>query len=151
QFPSAGLPNVPVELMLLPSWFPLNVYSMSSWARETVVPILLLMANPPHARIAAEEAVGELWLREPRDEDVRFVRSSELASWTNAFLGIARVLDGLGRGRWKPLRGRAIARAIEWILRRQDSTGQWGGIQPPMLNCVLALTQMGFAVDHPAV
>src|SRR6185436_4082369 len=45
----------------------------------------------------------------------------------------------------------AAAWAIEWILRRQDSTGQWGGIQPPMLNCVLALTQMGFAADHPAV
>jgi squalene-hopene/tetraprenyl-beta-curcumene cyclase len=151
EFPSAGLPNVPVELMLLPSWFPLNVYSMSSWARETVVPILLLMANPPRARIAAEEAVGELWLREPRDEDVRFARSNELVSWTNAFLGIDRALDRLGRSPWKPLRRRAIARAIEWILRRQDSTGQWGGIQPPMLNCVLALTQMGFAVDHPAV
>ncbi len=151
QYPAAGLPNVPVELMLLPSWFPLNIYSMSSWARETVVPILLLMTNPPRCRIAAEESVGELWLREPRDEDVRFARSNELVSWTNAFLGIDRALDRLGQSPWKPLRRRAIARAIEWILRRQDSTGQWGGIQPPMLNCVLALAQMGFASDHPAV
>jgi squalene-hopene/tetraprenyl-beta-curcumene cyclase len=72
-------------------------------------------------------------------------------SWANLFLGVDRALDRLGRVPWKPLRRRAIARAIEWILRRQDSTGQWGGIQPPMLNCVLALTQMGFAIDHPAV
>jgi squalene-hopene/tetraprenyl-beta-curcumene cyclase len=151
QFPAAGLPNVPVELMLMPSWFPLNIYSMSSWARETVVPILLLMTNPPRCRVAPEEGIGELWLREPRDEDVRFPRSNELVSWANAFLGVDRGLDRLGRSPWKPLRRRAIARAIEWILRRQDSTGQWGGIQPPMLNCVLALTQMGFAADHPAV
>ena len=151
QFPAAGLPNVPVELMLLPSWFPLNIYSMSSWARETVVPILLLMTNPPRVRIAAEEAVDELWLRAPRDEDVRFPRSNELVSWANAFVGIDRALDRIGQSPWKPLRRRAIARAIEWILRRQDSTGQWGGIQPPMLNCVLALTQMGFAAEHPAV
>jgi squalene-hopene/tetraprenyl-beta-curcumene cyclase len=151
QFPAAGLPNVPVELMLLPPWFPLNIYSMSSWARETVVPILLLMTNPPQARLAAEETIGELWLRPPADADVRFPRSRELVSWANLFLGIDGALGRVGRSPWKPLRRRAIARAIEWILRRQDSTGQWGGIQPPMLNCVLALTQMGFAQDHPAV
>ena len=151
QFPAAGLPNVPVELMLVPSWFPLNIYSMSSWARETVVPILLLMTNPPQCRIASEETLGELWLRPPADDDVRFARSPELVSWANVFLGIDRGLTRLGQSPWKPLRRRAIARAIEWILRRQDSTGQWGGIQPPMLNCVLALTQMGFSADHPAV
>ena len=151
QYPAAGIPNIPVELMLLPPWFPLNIYSMSSWARETVVPILLLMTNPPQARLGDGEGVGELWLTPPTDRDVRFARSPELVSWTNAFLAIDRTLDRLGSIPWKPFRRRAVARAIEWILRRQDSTGQWGGIQPPMLNCVLALTQMGFAADHPAV
>jgi squalene-hopene/tetraprenyl-beta-curcumene cyclase len=151
QFPAAGIPNLPVELVLMPPWFPLNLYSMSSWARETVVPILLLMTNPPVGRLAREETLDELWARPPRDEDVRFARSPELASWANVFLGVDRALGRLGRVPWKPLRRRAIARAIEWILRRQDSTGQWGGIQPPMLNCVLALQQMGFASEHPAI
>src|SRR5262249_33671989 len=52
QYPAAGIPNVPVELMLVPSWFPLNIYGMSSWARETVVPILLLLTNPPACRLS---------------------------------------------------------------------------------------------------
>jgi len=151
QYPAAGIPNMPVELVLMPPWFPLNIYAMSSWARETVVPILLLMTNPPQGRLAPEEGVSELWVRPPRDEDVAFHRSPELVSWANFFLAADRALTQLGRSPWKPLRRRAIARAIEWILRRQDSTGQWGGIQPPMLNCVLALTQMGFAADHPVV
>ncbi|MGH7896120.1 MAG: squalene--hopene cyclase, partial [Candidatus Binatia bacterium] len=151
QYPAAGIPNMPIELMLMPPWFPLNIYAMSSWARETVVPILLLMTNPPRAQLAPEEGVSELWLRPPRDEDVRFRRSPELVSWANVFLAADWALTELGKSPWKPLRRRAVARAIEWILRRQDSTGQWGGIQPPMLNCVLALTQMGFAADHPVV
>jgi squalene-hopene/tetraprenyl-beta-curcumene cyclase len=109
------------------------------------------MTNPPQGRLASEETLDELWLRPASDDDVRFTRSPELASWSNVFLGLDRVITQAGKSPWKPLRRRAIARAIEWILRRQDSTGQWGGIQPPMLNCVLALTQMGFAVDHPAV
>jgi squalene-hopene/tetraprenyl-beta-curcumene cyclase len=151
QFPAAGVPSMPIELALMPSWFPLNIYAMSSWARETVVPILLLMTNPPQVRLAPDETVDELWVRPPRDEDVRFRRSPELVSWANTFLAADRALTVLGRSPWKPLRRRAIARAIEWILRRQDATGQWGGIQPPMLNCVLALVQMGFAPEHPAV
>jgi len=151
QYPAAGLPNIPIELMLMPSWFPLNIYSMSSWARETVVPILLLMANPPASRLTPEERLDELWTKPPTSADVAFPRSPELVSWANGFLGVDRVLTRLGKSPWKPLRRRAVAKAIEWILRRQDSTGQWGGIQPPMLNCVLALTQMGFAPDHPAV
>jgi squalene-hopene/tetraprenyl-beta-curcumene cyclase len=142
---------MPVEVMLLPSWFPINIYALSSWARETVVPILLLMVNPPRGRIDVAEGLAELWVRPPRDEDVRFARSPELASWANFFLAVDHALARLGKSPWKPLRRRAIARAIEWILRRQDATGQWGGIQPPMLNCVLALTQMGFAPEHPVI
>ena len=30
QFPWAGLPAMPVELMLLPSWCPINIYALSS-------------------------------------------------------------------------------------------------------------------------
>src|SRR5262249_6746643 len=47
QFPWWGLPAMPVEVVLLPPWFPLNIYAMSSWARETVVPLTVLMAKQP--------------------------------------------------------------------------------------------------------
>src|SRR3989454_528058 len=47
QFPWAGLPALPVELVLLPPWFPINIYAMSSWARGTVVPLALLAAHRP--------------------------------------------------------------------------------------------------------
>jgi squalene cyclase len=44
-----------------------------------------------------------------------------------------------------------MARAEKWILDRQDRNGGWGGIQPPMLNCVMALRTIGYADDHPAM
>ena len=65
QFPWAGLPAMPVELVLLPPWFPINIYAMSSWARETVVPLTVLMAKQPHVRDRARRGVDELWLRPP--------------------------------------------------------------------------------------
>ncbi|HZP41242.1 MAG TPA: squalene--hopene cyclase [Candidatus Binatia bacterium] len=151
QFPWEGVPAMPVELVLLPPWFPLNIYAMSSWARGTVVPLTLLMAHRPAIRIDASVAVGELWQRPPRPEDLAFPRSHELFTTRNFFLGLDAALKRLGRLPWRPLRRRAVARAIEWVLRHQDTNGQWGGIQPAMLNSVLALHAVGFAPDHPAI
>ena len=36
------LPAMPPELVLLPSWVPLNVYDWACWARQTVVPITVV-------------------------------------------------------------------------------------------------------------
>jgi squalene-hopene/tetraprenyl-beta-curcumene cyclase len=151
QFPWAGLPAMPVELVLLPPWFPINIYAMSSWARETVVPLTVLMAKQPHIPIAPGEAIDELWLRPPTQGELEFSRSRELFTWRNAFLALDATLKTLGRSPWKPLRQRALRRAEEWILARQDVNGGWGGIQPPMVNCVMALRALGYADSHPAV
>src|SRR5947199_179381 len=151
QFPWAGVPSMPVELVLLPPWFPLNIYAMSSWARGTVVPLTLLLAHRPSVRLPAEAAVAELWLRAPTRDDLAFARSPELVTTRNFFLAVDRALKTLAPLSWRGLRRRAVARAIEWLLRHQDTNGQWGGIQPAMVNSVLALHAVGFAADHPAM
>ncbi len=151
QFPWAGLPALPVELVLLPPWFPINIYAMSSWARGTVVPLSLLAAHRPSVRTPPEAALNELWLATPTRADLGFPRSRELITTQNVFLALDRALKLVGLSPWKPFRRRAIARAIEWLVRHQDKNGQWGGIQPAMLNSVLALHAVGFAPDHPAM
>jgi len=151
QFPWHGLPAMPVELVLLPPWFPINIYAMSSWARETVVPLTVLMAKRPRVSVAATESVQELWCRPPTAADLAFARSPELFTWRNAFLALDAVLKALGRSPWKPFRRRALQRAEQWILARQDVNGGWGGIQPPMVNCVMALHALGYPDSHPAI
>ncbi|HZR79533.1 MAG TPA: squalene--hopene cyclase [Candidatus Binatia bacterium] len=151
QFPWWGLPAMPVELVLLPPWFPLNIYAMSSWARETVVPLTVLMAKRPQIALDDRLGVPELWLGKPKRNHLGFPRSPELATWRNFFLGLDATLKLLGRSPWKPLRARAIARARKWILSHQDRNGGWGGIQPPMLNCVMALRTLGHAEDEDAI
>jgi squalene-hopene/tetraprenyl-beta-curcumene cyclase len=151
EFPWWGLPAMPVELMLLPPWFPLNLYAMSSWARETVVPMLILFAKRPRVALEPECSVRELWLRPPRRSDVAFAPDARWLGWRNFFLRLDRALKLAGRSPWKPLRRRALAQAERWILDRQDRNGGWGGIQPPMLNCVMALRALGYPDDHPAI
>jgi squalene-hopene/tetraprenyl-beta-curcumene cyclase len=109
------------------------------------------MAQQPHVPIDPSEGVSELWLRPPTRDDLGFPRSRELLTWRNAFLALDAALKVLGGSPWKPLRRRALARAEAWILARQDVNGGWGGIQPPMVNCVMALRVLGYPDSHPAV
>ena len=44
-----NVPTVPVELILLPRWFPIHLSKMSYWARTVMVPLLVLAALKPVA------------------------------------------------------------------------------------------------------
>ena len=41
------LPVLPPEIMLLPPWFPLNIYDFGCWARQTVVALTVVGAHRP--------------------------------------------------------------------------------------------------------
>src|SRR5206468_11557450 len=45
------VPSIPPELMLLPNWFYLNIYEMSSWTRGIVIPMGILAAVRPNFRL----------------------------------------------------------------------------------------------------
>lgn len=152
QFPAHAIPALPVELVLLPPWFPLNIYEMSSWARGTVVPMAIIQAHEPHIAIPDTCGVTELWKESPEHADLNFPRSSQqVISWESFFIAADKALKFLGQSSVKPLRKRALRKAEHWVLDHQDVNGGWGGIQPAMLNSVMALHCLGYAHDHPAV
>src|ERR1019366_4897590 len=55
----------PVELMLLPNWFPLNIYELGSWARGTFVALALLQAAKPVRPVAEDNLIAELYDEPP--------------------------------------------------------------------------------------
>ena len=50
------MPTVPVELILLPRWFPIHLSKMSYWARTVIVPLLVLAAKKPAGAQSARHA-----------------------------------------------------------------------------------------------
>src|SRR5437016_105732 len=44
EAPWRAVPVMPVEIMLLPRWFPFHVEKISYWSRTVLVPLLVLMA-----------------------------------------------------------------------------------------------------------
>ena len=60
------VPAVPPELMLLPNWFAINIYEMSSWTRGIVIPLTILYAHKPRFAVPDGISVDELVPRPSR-------------------------------------------------------------------------------------
>ena len=57
----AAVPIIPVEIMLLPRWFPFHLSRVSCWSRTVLVPLLVLQALKPHARNPRGVQLDELF------------------------------------------------------------------------------------------
>jgi len=133
------VPALPPEVILLPSWVPLNIYDFACWARQTIVALSLVKARRPARRL--EFGLSEL---DAGGADARAERPRAL-----------RVLDSVARFYERhpiaPLRRVAIMRAERWIVRRQEADGSWGGIQPPWVYSLMALSLSGYSLEHPVM
>jgi squalene-hopene/tetraprenyl-beta-curcumene cyclase len=142
------VPAVPPELMLLPNWFAINIYEMSSWTRGIVIPLTILYANKP--RFAAPDGfnVDALYLDSTRKAR-SFDWDKQLFSWRNFFLALDRGLKLYERVPWKPLRQRALRQAREWMLEHLERTEGLAAIYPAMMNSIFALLALGHSPDDP--
>jgi squalene-hopene/tetraprenyl-beta-curcumene cyclase len=134
------IPALPPELIFLPEWFPLNVYDFACWARQTIVALTVVGAHRPVRPLGVD--VDELRTGAP---------PSGLApwgTWAGRFQRLDRALQWYERHPSRRLRRVALARATEWIVRRQEADGSWGGIQPPWVYSLIALNLMGYPLDH---
>ena len=106
------VPALPPELVLLPPWFPLNVYDFACWARQTIVALSVVDSGTAQR--------GELRLR-PRRAALRRVRPSARARASGpraARLGLARIARprSTSAGRSGRCGGWRSARAERWII-----------------------------------
>ncbi|WP_280333271.1 squalene--hopene cyclase [Nocardia wallacei] len=137
------LPNLPPELIFLPSWFPLNIYDWGCWARQTVVPLTVVATLRPVRPLPFD-------IPELRTGSAPAQRDS-IASIAGVFQRLDTVLHSYARRPLGWVRDLAMRQAAEWILARQEADGGWGGIQPPWVYSLLALHLLGYSLDHPAV
>jgi squalene-hopene/tetraprenyl-beta-curcumene cyclase len=133
------VPALPPEVILLPSWVPLNVYDFACWARQTIVALSLVKAHRPARRLPFELSELDAGGADARAERPRALR---------VFDSLTRFYE---RHPIRPLQRLAIARAERWIVRRQEADGSWGGIQPPWVYSLIALHLSGYPLDHPVM
>jgi len=142
------VPAMPPELVILPSWFVLNLYEMSSWTRAIIVPLTILYALKPKQTILSRARVDELF-REPPGADGAVAWDTTLFSWRNLFLALDRVARLHEQLPWKPLRRRALNEARRWLLEHLGRSDGLAAIYPAMMNAVFALLAMGESPTSP--
>jgi squalene-hopene/tetraprenyl-beta-curcumene cyclase len=142
-WPWEQVPVLPPELMLLPSWVPLNAYDFACWARQTVVALTVVITYRPVRPLP----FGIDELRGPAP----WAPPSPRSITDRALLALDRVLHAYHRRPIRWLRELALGRAERWIADRQEADGSWGGIQPPWVYSLMALHLRGYGLDHPAI
>jgi len=132
------VPAIPPELMLLPEWFPLNLYEMSSWTRGIVIPLALVYAQKPGWTLPQGVTVDELFKR-PGSLPPSLAWDKQVVSWKNVFLAIDRSVKLYESLPWKPFRKIALDRARRWMRERLERSEGLGTIYPAMMNSIFAL------------
>lgn len=146
--PWSVVPTLPVELILLPRWFPVHLSKMSYWARTVIVPLLVLAAKKPVARNPSGVLVDELYTTK-RAKLVSKAAGTKQA-WTTFFNGLDVVLKGVEPLWPKGTRQRAIDACVTFVTERLNGVDGLGAIYPAMANSVMMFDCLGYPEDHPA-
>ncbi len=152
QVPWRAVPYIPVEIMLLPRWFPFHLDKVSYWSRTVMVPLFILCTRKPRAKNPRQVGIAELFVTPPDEERQYFqVPAGRAGRLARAFLRLDRFMrrcDGLIPA---AVRRRAIARAEAWTIARLNGEDGLGAIFPAMVNALEAFTILGYPADDPHV
>jgi squalene-hopene/tetraprenyl-beta-curcumene cyclase len=122
HWPWQRMVPIPPELVLLPPSAPFSIYNFACWARQTFVALAVAQSQRPVRKA---------------DVDLRDIGS--------------RPDQTRPAPRPNALRRKALQRAVTWIRERQEADGSWGGIQPPWVWAIVALSALGYGLDDPTL
>ncbi len=146
EVPWRAVPEMPVELMLTPSWFPVTIYRFSYWSRTVIVPLLVLAALKPLAKNPKRVRVQELFRTPPADIKV-WLHNPTGQFGGDIFLWIDKILRVVTFP--KGMRARAIEKAVAFFKPRLNGEDGLGAIYPAMANAVMAMEALGYPKDDP--
>lgn len=143
-----GLPSIPPSIMLLPEASPFTIYEMSSWARSSTVPLIIVFDRKPVYELDTPINLDELYAEGINNVRYELPRNND---WTDIFVNLDDAFKLAEDLNLIPFRSEGLAAAEKWILERQEATGDWGGIIPAMLNSLLALRTLNYDVNDPII
>ena len=148
QVPWRACPVMPVELMLMPGWFPITLRKISYWSRTVLAPLLVLMALRPRARNPRGVRIDELFITPP-EQITDWIRGPYHSAWGPVFKHLDSVLRVAEPFFPKRSRDRAVRKTFAFIEERLNGEDGLGAIYPAMANTVMMYDALGYPADHP--
>lgn len=150
ELPWRGVPYIPVEIMLLPRWFPFHLDKVSYWSRTVMVPLFVLCTRKPRAKNPRGVQIRELFTTPPELERNYFGECRRRGGLLPVlFLGIDRIFRAIDPLIPAAMRAAATKRAESWILERLNGEDGLGAIFPAMVNALEVMTILGYPADDP--
>ena len=149
QVPWRAVPYIPVEIMLLPKWFPFHLDKVSYWSRTVMVPLFVLCTLKPLARNPRHVDVRELFTKPPEEERHYFQLPRTGRLLARIFFGIDRVARRIDPLIPAAMRKAALRRAEAWVLERLNGEDGLGAIFPAMVNALEMMVLFGYRADDP--
>jgi squalene-hopene/tetraprenyl-beta-curcumene cyclase len=147
--PWKSVPVMPVEIMLLPRWFPFHLDKVSYWARTVIVPLLVLQALKPKAVNPRGVTIDELFHEDPKTVGAPHKAPHQKWTWFIGFRLIDIVLRALEPVMPRGPRKRAIDKCVAWVTERLNGIDGLGAIYPAMENSVKMYAVLGYPPEHP--
>ena len=144
-----AVPRLPVEIILLPRWFPIHLSKISYWARTVIVPLLVLRALRPRARNPRGVGIDELFVQPPMSLRALARGPHQKEPWASLFFALDAVLEVLEPHFPKAARTRAMARATAFVDERLNGENGLGAIFPAMANAVMMYDALGVPAEDP--
>jgi squalene-hopene/tetraprenyl-beta-curcumene cyclase len=144
-----AVPVMPVEIMLLPRWFPFHLDKVSYWGRTVMVPLFVLGALKPKARNPKGVTIDELFTQDPKSIGPKAKAPHQKASWFWFFRTVDAVLRAVEPHFPASTRKRAIDKAVRFVTERLNGEDGLGAIYPAMANSVMMFDILGYPEDHP--
>jgi squalene-hopene/tetraprenyl-beta-curcumene cyclase len=149
MLPWSAIPLMPVEIMLLPAWFPFHLSKISYWGRTVLVPLLVLQALKPRAHNLRGIRVDELFICSPRDTGRQRKAPHQKWLWYEFFRVVDILLQMAEPAFPRATRKRAIEAAVAFVTERLNGEDGLGAIFPAMANSVMMFDALEVPADHP--
>lgn len=136
-------PNIPVELILLPTWFPVNFFDLVGYNRVHTAPILVCAAKKYVARIPGDPDISDLFPSsseiEPAPEIPRILRYYIKRTVSMIPLPL------------KTIHQLSLRKLEKFMLDRIENDGTLYCYFTATFLMIFALRALGYATGHPVI
>jgi squalene-hopene/tetraprenyl-beta-curcumene cyclase len=146
--PWHACPSMPIELVLMPPWFPITMRKVSYWSRTVMTPLLVLMLKKPLARNPRNVRIDELFVTPP-DQITDWIRGPFKSRWGHVFKYLDVALRPAEKFFPAKSRAAAVETAVGFVTERLNGEDGLGAIYPAMANTVMMFDTLGYAPEHP--
>lgn len=139
-----SLPLLPIEIILLPLYFPINFYSFSVYGRANLTPMMILADKKFSLKTNRSPDLSDLLRNREADS---WIRSNEMRSLFSFIEDGVKNLIGLPQ----QLHKLAIQRAKKYMLEHIEEDGTFYSYYSSTFLMIFSLLSMGYKKSDPVI